>query len=72
MPARSPRFEEIAPCSAKNMPKGPPLYERLRTALPIEIVIAASFLFVTLSVGLAFGLPFNLPNSERASFVGVH
>ncbi|NVD45664.1 phosphatase PAP2 family protein [Qipengyuania atrilutea] len=48
------------------------MYERLKTTFPVEIVIAASFLFVTLCIGLVFGLPFNFPNSQHASFVGVH
>ncbi|MXO84812.1 inositol phosphorylceramide synthase [Altererythrobacter aurantiacus] len=44
----------------------------LRFELPVEVVLALAFLTVTLAVGLLSGLPFSLPNSERASFVGIH
>jgi hypothetical protein len=41
-------------------------------AVPAELVIAASFVCVTLVAALWTGLPLSLPNGERAAFVGIH
>ncbi len=46
--------------------------ELSKIELPVEIILAFVFLAITLLVGFALNLPFSLPSSERASFVGVH
>src|SRR5687768_15572053 len=37
-----------------------------------EIAFAAAFVAITLIIGTALGLPFNLPGGDRAAFVGIH
>ena len=45
---------------------------RLISLVPLEIALAAIFLGFTLLIGFALGLPFSLPDGNRAAFVGVH
>ncbi len=45
---------------------------RLLAAVPLEIVLALVFLAFTLAMGAWLGLPFSLPNGNRAAFVGIH
>ena len=45
---------------------------RLISLVPLEIALAAIFLGFTLLIGFTLGLPFSLPDGNRAAFVGVH
>ena len=49
-----------------------PAARRWLAAIPFEINLAIAFLAFTVATGLWLGLPFSLPNGDRAASVGVN
>jgi len=63
---------EMSVPTSKNKARPVAAAGLLMSIVPLEIFLATLFLGFTLAVGAGLGLPFSLPNGDRAAFVGVH